>query len=60
MKGKRIFDGFGFNAPKTLPKDALAKLLTEYREWEYDPKSSDWIDAITVEVRLIKKFNKED
>jgi len=51
MKGKRIFDRFGFNAPKTLKeKIPLAKLLSDYREWEYDPKNSDWIDTITGEV----------
>ncbi len=51
MKGKRIFDRFGFNAPKSSQKKKpLAKLLSDYREWEYDPESSDWIDTITGEV----------
>ncbi|OAD92658.1 hypothetical protein A7A78_01755 [Aequorivita soesokkakensis] len=51
MKGKRIFDRFGFNAPKNIkPKYTPAKLLSNYREWEYDAESSDWIDNITGEV----------
>ena len=51
MKGKRIFDRFGFNAPKvTFPKFTPVKLLTDYREWEYSNESSDWIDTSTGEV----------
>lgn len=51
MKGKRIFDRFGFNSPnKNKPQHYPAKLLSDYREWEYDSESSDWIDSVTGEV----------
>ena len=51
MKGKRIFDRFGFNAPKsTEPKYTPAKLLSIYDEWEYNVESSDWINTVTGEV----------
>lgn len=51
MKGKRIFDRFGFNVPKGInAKFIPAKLLTDYQEWEYDTKSSDWIDVCSREV----------
>ena len=51
MKGKRIFDRFGFNAPKnTKPKYTPAKLLSTYKEWEYNAESCDWINPITGEV----------
>ena len=43
MKGKRIFDRFGFNLPKQTKKQKFsAKLLSSYQEWEYNPKTSDW------------------
>ncbi|MCD2259583.1 protein rep [Psychroserpens luteolus] len=51
MKGKRIFDRFGFNLPKQNDKKQMpAKLLTEYNEWEYDISSADWINIKTGEV----------
>lgn len=51
MKGKRIFDRFGFNCSnENKPQQYPAKLLADYREWEYDPESSDWINIISGEV----------
>ena len=51
MKGKRIFDRFGFNAPsESKPQHFPAKLLADYREWEYDVENADWIDTATGEV----------
>lgn len=51
MKGKRIFDRFGFNAPKSAePNYTPAKLLSIYDKWEYNPESSDWINTVTGEV----------
>ncbi len=50
MKGKHIFDRFGFNLPKQ--KDICqipAKLLSNYNEWEYDVTSADWINVQTGE-----------
>lgn len=51
MKGERILDRFGFNAPRRLKqKHKPAKLLSSYNEWEYDIDTSDWINSITGEV----------
>jgi hypothetical protein len=51
MNGKRIFDRFGFNSPKAITqKYTPAKLLTIYKEWEYNVESADWINTITGEV----------
>lgn len=51
MKGERIFDRFGFNAPKKInPKFTPAKLLSFYNEWEYSIDCSDWINTMTGEV----------
>ncbi len=50
MKGKRIFDRFGFNLPKQTQKHPFSeKLLSNYNEWEYDAKSSDWVSTATGE-----------
>ncbi|MDD7886126.1 protein rep [Flavivirga sp. 57AJ16] len=50
MKGKRIFDRFGFNLPKSLNTEEIpAKLLSDYNEWEYDIASADWINILTGE-----------
>ncbi len=50
MKGKRIFDRFGFNLPKNAKNNFIpAKLLSNYNEWEYDVSSTDWINKSTGE-----------
>ncbi len=51
MKGKRIFDRFGFNLPKSeIKQSPNSKLLSNFKEWEYDPKVADWINTSTAEV----------
>ncbi|MEQ3664745.1 protein rep [Olleya sp.] len=51
MKGKRIFDRFGFNAPKeTVYKNTSAKLLSSYNEWQFNAKSNDWENTATGEL----------
>ncbi len=50
MKGKRIFDRFGFNLPSKVKIDFIpAKLLSNYNEWEYDVSSTDWINKLSGE-----------
>lgn len=50
MKGKRIFDRFGFNLPKSKNITQIpAKLLADYNEWEYDMTSADWVNVISGE-----------
>ncbi|WP_421811065.1 protein rep [Flagellimonas sp.] len=51
FKGKRIFDRFGFNAPKQQKvKKASVKLLCNFKEWEYDPEKADWVNTSNDEV----------
>ena len=45
MKGRRIFDRFGFNLPKTaVQKEGKSKVLNEHEEWVFDLKQNDWIN----------------
>jgi len=50
MKGKRIFDRFGFNLPKSQSK-AVKKpqLVSNYNEWEYNSQICDWENTATGE-----------
>ena len=51
MKGYRIFDRFGFDAPqKSKAKFTPAKLLSLYGEFEYDSKSTYWVNPYTGEL----------
>lgn len=46
MKGKRIFDRFGFNLPlnsKKAPKGA--RLVKDFGEWIYSPENHDWLNS---------------
>jgi len=50
MKGKRIFDRFGFNLLSESEKiKPIAKLLTDYKEVEFEIKACDWINTSTGE-----------
>jgi len=45
MRGLRIFERFGFNLPKDAkPLPPGARVVSDYREWEYHSDSFDWID----------------
>jgi len=45
MKGRRIFDRFGFNLPKSVtPRRVTFTELTEFREWAFDPITADYIN----------------
>ena len=51
MKGKRIFERFGFDITKGEAKRLKpAKLLSAFDEWEYNPKSCDWENTKTGEL----------
>ena len=45
MKGKRIFERFGFNLPKKTKEIPGAKVAGEYSEWKYARKYSDWLNT---------------
>jgi plasmid rolling circle replication initiator protein Rep len=43
MKGIRLIDRFGFNAPKTGKPKYESRLTDDYVQWQYDLKSRDWL-----------------
>ena len=49
MKGKRIFDRFGFNLPETNKKHIPQKLITNFDEFTFSSTSADWINKNTGE-----------
>lgn len=43
MKGKRIFERFGFNGEKTASTPIQKpRIITNFEEWEFNPKKCDW------------------
>jgi hypothetical protein len=51
MNGHRLFDRFGFNLTKVRKfSTGLAKQLTNYDEWEYEPKLNDCLNHQTGEL----------
>lgn len=51
MKGRRIFERFGFNAKKEeTPMMTSSKLITTFKEWEFNPKIADWKNIVTDET----------
>ena len=48
MKGKGIFDRFGFNLLKQelMSEVGGQKLLMIYREWNFDGVSFDWLNQV--------------
>lgn len=51
MKGKRIFERFGFNGEKKeVFETAEPRPVTIYNEWEFNPALSDWQDVNSAEV----------
>ena len=50
MKGKRIFDRFGFDLPQQHKyKSAKPQLVNNYDEWDYNAEISDWQNVMTQE-----------
>lgn len=43
MKGCRLLDRFGFNAPKKTKDKTKCTLTDDYMEWHYDLRSIDWV-----------------
>jgi len=50
MKGKRIFDRFGFNLPKQPEKKSITKLVVDFENWTFPKDSSDWVNDETGEA----------
>lgn len=52
MKGRRIFDRFGFDLPpKTEIEKVEPQILSEFEKWDYNPALSDW-ESLTTNVKL--------
>ncbi|MEW2920117.1 protein rep [Muricauda sp. ANG21] len=50
MKGQRIFDRFGFNLPPELEESKPSqKILTNFKQWEYDSELADWVNVNSLE-----------
>jgi len=46
MKGKRLFERFGFNNPKVEAKKSISKKVSiNAKSWEFDLKNHDWINS---------------
>lgn len=50
MKGKRIFDRFGFNLPKQPQQTNSTKLVVDFESWTFPKDSSDWVNDETGEA----------
>lgn len=51
MKGKRIFDRFGFDIPKTNKTQlSNTKILSNYENWEFVPEIADWQNTTTLQT----------
>lgn len=50
MKGKRIFERFGFNLPKQPPKKCTSKLIENFETWVFPNDANDWVNPETGEA----------
>ena len=50
MRGKKLFDNFGFNLPQQNKEEIPAQLLSEFNQWIYDIELNDWINKETGET----------
>lgn len=49
MKGKRIFERFGFNLPQQPKKENKTRHVSSYQEWIFDHNQTDWYNTKTGE-----------
>ena len=50
MKGLRLFERFGFNAPKEKKAAQPARVVTDYDEWIFSPAYHDWLQTDSEQV----------
>lgn len=50
MKGKRIFDRFGFNVPEQAQQTNSTKVVVDFENWTFPKDSSDWVNDETGEA----------
>jgi hypothetical protein len=44
LRGKRIFDRFGFNLPKQQAKKANVNRVIDFEKWEFPANENDWVN----------------
>lgn len=52
MRDIRVFERFGFNLPKESKRATNKQTITDYDQFEYDPKYMDWVDREGAELLL--------
>jgi len=50
MKGKRLFERFGFNLPQQVTKEIRFRAVSDFQEWVFMPSASDWVNKTTGET----------
>jgi hypothetical protein len=50
MKGKRIFERFGFNLPIQQQQTKSTKVVVDFENWTFPKDSSDWVNSETGEA----------
>jgi len=50
MKGKRIFERFGFNLPKNPTYKSNSRLVVDFETWIFPSDAADWINPDTGET----------
>lgn len=49
MKGKRIFERFGFNLPHQPKEKQTSRLVENYETWLFPANANDWVNPNTGE-----------
>lgn len=50
MKGKRIFERFGFNLPNQIQRKSKTRIVYDFKNWTFSDDASDWVNLETGEV----------
>ena len=50
MEGKRIFERFGINLPKSTTDKVNSKLVVDFESWIFPSGADDWINLETDET----------
>ncbi len=45
LKGRRIFERFGFNLPLLNKKTSIILYLHDFKEWIFQSVASDWVEV---------------
>lgn len=59
MKGRRIFDRFGFNLPKQQAIEPKFSLLSDYQKWSFSLEENNWVNNTTGEKLINFRITPE-